>query len=101
MTSTLSAHSQEFVRVQVEGTKDGQPVDPTRSPVFMAFTDNGPTHEDWHEGHWETAPGPLYYAACLVGPDAVSLKRGNYKVWVKVSADEETPVISAGTLQVI
>lgn len=93
-----------FWKIPVSATRNGAPLDPTVSPVYVAVmtTKASPTSSDLHAGSWETA-GTETYARLLVGPSggAVSLSAaGVAYVWWKVSDSLETPVVFAGTVNV-
>lgn len=55
----------------------------------------------WLPGTWATASKP-YYAQILIGPGAggVPLTVGSYRVWVQVLATPQTPVFSAGYVDI-
>lgn len=103
VSATLSAASSEYVKVPVYGRRDGRPLDPTDSPVSLAFlTDHDATPDsgDWHAGEWETA-GTTHYARVLVGPAGAALAADTYYVWVLVNDSQEIPVKQSDTLTVI
>lgn len=91
--STLSA---EKIRVLVTAHENGNPVDPTADPVFIALTtaSASPGEADFEIAEWEDAGGGAYYARILVGPgsDVGVLSPGSYAIWVKVVDDPEVPV---------
>lgn len=68
----------------------------------MAFmpVDTDPQDSDGHPGSWQTWPGPVYYAACLVGPDnaGVVLDKGRWIVWVNFVDNPDVPWLKADTL---
>ena len=102
MALKLSSTSREFVRVPVEATEDGLPVNPTADDVSMAFLASGtePEAADWQDAEWEV-DGDTYYARCLVGPGGtIELPNGKYVVWVRIIDNPEIPVIPSGTLQI-
>lgn len=90
----ISQYSAQYVRVPVEAILAGVPVNVSSYSVQIALTaldDDDPT-QDWGAATWEvdTSTDPTtYYARKVVGP----LAPGAYKVWVKVSAGPETPVL--------
>lgn len=94
----ISQYSAQYVRVPVEAILAGAPVDVSTYTVQMALTaldDDNPTQE-WGSATWEvdTTTNPTtYYARKVVGP----LSPGAYKVWVKVTAGPETPVLKVPT----
>lgn len=99
----VSVQSTEYVRVAVVAKEFGVRVDPTAGAVSMAFIergdeDAGPVTEDWLDAEWETDNG-TYYARCLIGPSGVAtLTKGYYRIWLKLSATPETPVMAVGHL---
>lgn len=101
----ISAQSTEWVRVAISAKESGVRVDPTTSSAQIAFVargddDGGPTTGDWLDAEWETA-GTQYYARTLVGPSGnLTLNKGYYRIWVKLSIAPEAPVMAAGTLYV-
>lgn len=99
-TATISSMSKEFVLVPVAAKEEGLPIDPTSSPVEMAFAPADTDPEEWNAATWETA-GSKYYARCLVGPGVVELEKGLLQVWVRVTDNPEVPVLRAGELRVI
>ena len=96
-----SSLSRQYVTVIVTVRGD----DPTGNPVQFAFTldQADPLDGDWQTASWSTTPGPLpgnYIAQCLIGPGGtIALGKGEYAIWVKITASPEVPVIGAGTLQ--
>lgn len=99
----LPATSTEYVKVPIVATSAGAEVDPTSEPVELAFVPSGGTPEeaDWKDGTWETE-GSSREARCLVGPaGVVSLDPGDYSIWVRVTADFETPVLLVGAVTVL
>lgn len=82
----------------VSASEDGQPFDLTLLPVSMAFSRHAdPDDDEWINAEWET-DGQRQWARCLVGPGAHALKRGHYRVWVKIVSNPETPVLEATDL---
>lgn len=90
--------STEYVRVPVEGTEDGDAVDPTDETVDMAFPAWGvdPVDDDWHTAEWEPVPvNGEYFARCLVGPAGgeLELAKGRYRPWVRIGGPSpESPI---------
>lgn len=104
MSDTLSrpATSLEWVKVPVNASEAGAPIDPTVDAVALAFlaTSTGdPVDADWVEdSDWETYAG-VHYARCLVGPGgAIELAAGRYRVFVKITDSPEAPQRYAGRL---
>lgn len=97
-----SVLSTDFIRVPVADQLDAT-ADPTTGTVpslaFVALTAD-PIVGDWHSGTWETL-GTTYYARALVGPGGVALAEARYKVWVKWTDADGTPVCrSHGVLDI-
>jgi hypothetical protein len=102
--SSQSVLSLQYIQVQVLATVLGAPIDPTSDVVQFAFTLNGANPGTWSTGSW-ASDAPLangaYIAQCLVGPGGtVTLTRGTWTTWIKVTDDPEIPVITAGELQI-
>ncbi|MGW5123299.1 hypothetical protein ACWEQ7_04390 [Streptomyces sp. NPDC004069] len=103
---SISVLSTEYVRVGVRATVNGGPYNPTPGAVQFAFTRGTARPEDpeaWVDGEWDDVPLPgttTYVARCLIGPDTVALALGTYNVWIKITADLETPVRKTGQLQI-
>ena len=98
----IPAVSTEYVRVEVAATANGAAVDPTADTVQFAFLSSyaEPASGDWKSGSWDSENG-RYYAQCLVGPSGtVTLAKGPWFVWVKVTASPEAPVRQVGQLQI-
>lgn len=97
MPLKIPSISTEYLRTEVESV-----VDPTVYPVDWAFVAPGvePGALDWVIGTWD--PGAAVATArCLVGPEGdVTLADGKYRVWLRITADPETPAISFDTLTV-
>lgn len=95
--------SKEYVRVGVRATVNGSPYDPTGGPVAFAFTEGTAAPQTWVAGEWDAVPlagTTTYVARCLIGPDAVVLTAGTYNVWIKITADLETPVRKTGLIKI-
>lgn len=105
MTAVLSTISLEYVKVPVNVKKNGVYVDPTASPVSMAFLTTKaalPDVGDWEQASWENGLGHKYYIRCLVGPTGdVALAAGTYWVWIKVEDSPETPIRQVGSIRII
>ncbi|MFD4968950.1 hypothetical protein [Streptomyces sp. NPDC058424] len=100
---SISVLSTEYVRVGVRATVNGGPYNPTPGAVQFAFTRGTAAPETWVDGEWDETPLPgttTYVARCLIGPDTVALTPGTYNVWIKITADLETPVRKTGQLQI-
>ena len=100
-----SALSTQYVQVQVTATVNGTSYNPTGDTVQMAFvtvTSPPASPSAWNAAAWETDPGPVYWASCLVGPSngGVVLAAGSYFVWVKVTDSPAVPVLSGPILTI-
>lgn len=105
MALKISHLTREYVRVPVEASENGSPVDPTGSSVHLAFMAAGlePTGPDWVLGSWEAGDwGGAWYARALVGGGAggTDLAVGSYDVWVRIQDTPEEVVREAGRLVV-
>lgn len=97
MTIKVSALTEEFIRVPVSATEDGEAIDPTTGDVAFAFVEAGdPEAGDWQAGTWEEASGSQYFARFLTG----TLAEGRYWVWLRVTKGPETVVRRCGVLVV-
>lgn len=107
MSLTISSLSKQYVRVPVSATNAGSSVDLSAGTVTMAFTDldTEPVVSDWNASSWETDTTRTpnrYYARCLIGPGAVTLTDGTYRVWVKVTGiGTEIPVLKIADVLVV
>lgn len=103
----IPAGSLEYVRVPVYAESSGAQVNPTADTVQMAFLagSQAPESGDWKSASWDTdatTTPTTYRAQCLVGPaGTVTLTRGTYTVWVKITDSPEVPVRPVGSLKVI
>lgn len=101
--ASISTVSKEYIKVPVAYTVAGVVSDPTALVVELAFPlkDVDPVTGDWKTGSWESA-NARYWARLLVGPGSTfgALARGDYDVWVRVTATPEVPAMKAGRLQV-
>jgi hypothetical protein len=97
---TIPDISREYVYVPVRATGDDA-AQLTTLPVEMAFMTGSaePDTGDWETAEWDdSASTPT--ARILVGPTAVVLAEGTYRVWVRVTGAVEAPVRSAGRLKI-
>lgn len=97
------ASSKEALRVRIDvDSPPGTQFDPTDDTVEMAFTlnDADPGDDDFIPAQWETnatVNPPVFYAACVVGPD--TLTAGNtYTVFVRITDSPEVPIKWCGTV---
>lgn len=99
MTDVLVARdSVQLIGVQVAAsTVAGTTVDPTVYDVTVAvlpYTTDDPADADFKAATWQS--GTLgKYAVVMVGPNTTvgTLSPGRYRLWVKVTATPEVPVI--------
>lgn len=109
-TLAQPAVSTQPVQVQVLATAGGSAYDPTADTVQMAFVAQSfppasPQSSDWHTASWETdgtGASATYWASCLVGPEngGISLARGTYVCWVKVTDDPAVPALPGPVLNI-
>jgi hypothetical protein len=103
MTSQ-SALSRQYVPFYVLPSAVVPLVNPTGDTVQFAFTLNGADPVTWYTGSWASTTALIngaYIALCLVGPGgAVTLNRGTWSCWIKITDDPEVPVIAAGQLAI-
>jgi len=104
---TQMATSTMPVQQQVLATLDGASYNPASDPVYMAFVPQpaygpppNPTSGMWNAAYWETDPGGVYWASCMVGPslDGVALTQGAYIIAVKVTDASAIPELWGWTL---
>lgn len=103
MPITLSVVSLEYIKVPVNVKKNGVYIDPTLSPVSMAFLTTKldvPDSGDWKTASWEQGLGYKHFIRCLVGPGATVLVAGIYWVWIKIEDAPETPVRQVGSVKI-
>jgi hypothetical protein len=80
--------------------------DPTADVVQFAYLASGsgdPTASDWVAGSWEAAALSTgeWVARILIGPSgSVTLTRGTWDVWIKITDSPTAPVWQAGTITV-
>ncbi len=91
------ALSREYLHFWVDG------VTGTGETVEVAFTaaDGKPVEGDWEAASWGRLAVDGADVRVLVGPGAVPLASGIYAAWVRVTADEERPVLRPGLVSVI
>lgn len=92
----MSSLSREYLYVYVEGATGNEVVE-------MAFTnpDAEPINDDWRMAEWEPPSTDGADAKILVGPGGTAvLSEGTYRAWVRVTAVDEQPVLSAGLVPI-
>jgi len=95
----MLAQSLEFVRVTVTNP-DMVSFDPSGDVVQFAFVSPGKTPTTWFAGSWDTSAG-TYDAKILVGPSGtVTLSKGRYDVYLRITDNPEIPVRLAGNLTI-
>ena len=99
--------STEWRKYEITATSaTGFPYNPTTTAtVDFAFRPAGhppTTSGDWFAGSWETHAGPpvRYVARVLVGPRGVTLDRGEWMVWIRITDGGEVVTRAVDTIQV-
>lgn len=90
----IPSTSREYLHVPVSGATADQPVE-------LAVVDIGaeePAEDDWTPADvWDGT-----VAKVLIGPGGtLELEDGTFRVWVRVTADPEIPVIRGGLLRIM
>ncbi len=106
MTIRVHSLSNEFIRVPVRAREAGIVVNPTGNAVALAFKSSGaPIGGDFIAGAWETdatTDPDTYFARIRVGGTGsgatVELADAKYRVFVKITATPEIPVIESDEL---
>ena len=91
----IPAISMEYLKVPITGPSS---VDLVELSVELAIVPDGqtPSSGDWKEGTWIGTA-----AAVLIGPEAtIQLSRGTYDVYVRITSDQETPVLLSGSIHI-
>lgn len=85
--------SKEYVHVPVTGATVSDPVE----LAVIDYTAEEPTTDDWQPADaWDGTTAKL-----LIGPGGTAeLANGTYRIWVRVTATPEVPVIRAGLLRI-
>ncbi len=102
----VSSLATVYIKSDITDKVSGLSVDITGDAVQIAFTTPGtdPVTNDWNAAIWQTdstTTPPTYTACCLVGPTGVvTLAKGRYEMWVKVTDSPEVPVLTAGAIEV-
>lgn len=93
--TSIDRASVEYLKVPVTTPPD---VTITNQTVELAVLPDTarPVEEDWNTGEWVDN-----VARILIGPGALPLEAGTYKVWVRVTDMPEIPVLTAGTITVL
>lgn len=95
MTLRIPSSSIEYLSVPVTSS-----VSLSGLPVYVALIPPGsdPVSGDWKAASWSGSN-----ATILIGPGQTIVPSANttYIVWVKVTANPETPVMRAGVLQTL
>ena len=92
--SSIDRDSVEYVKVPVTAP-DGSDLSTQAVSIAVIDATARPVTGDWKTGSWDGNT-----AKVLIGPGALPLAPGNYKVWVKVTDSPEVPVLVAGTITV-
>ncbi|TDD97617.1 hypothetical protein [Actinomadura rubrisoli] len=90
---SIPSTSKEYLHIPVTGGTLSTPVD----IAVIAATAEEPTSGDWKPADvWDGAVAKL-----LIGPGGtVPLADGVYRVWVRVTATPEIPVLRSGLLEI-
>lgn len=113
-TTTLARESRETRPLYVHAEKiDGDGIDPTTFPVFVAAAEEGERPADWKTIAWSDAGlivgpddlGAAYRADFTVGgPDTggdLELAAGTWDIYGRVTTGDEDVVLFAGTITVL
>ena len=91
---SIPSTSVQYVHVPITGTDldGGEPV----AMAVIATTAEEPATGDWKTANWDAGS-----ARILIGPGTdLQLADGIYRVWVRVTASPEIPVIRSGLLRI-
>ncbi|MEU5259006.1 hypothetical protein [Amycolatopsis sp. NPDC021455] len=97
----VSRLSLEDLALPVTAFHSGEALDPSQWPVEVAITPTGtdPADEDWHAADWEVLGTARRAVRVIftVGPGSPAGQRdaGTYQVWIRITAEELTPVLRA------
>lgn len=99
---TLPAITTEYLRIPVEASASGVPVNPATTSNAFAFLANlgsEPVDEDWHAGIWNTSSFATE-AQILIGPGSggLPLTAGRYYTWLKIVDSPEIVIRQVGVL---
>lgn len=90
----IPSTSKQYITVPVTGTLTG--TEPVHIAVIAATAEE-PASGDWKTAVWDNNTD----AKILIGPGtSLALANGLYRVWVKVTASQEIPVIRSGLLRI-
>lgn len=94
MALEIPSISIEYLRVPITGPTG---VDLTELAVELAVVPDGqiPAPADWQTGLWIGSD-----AAALIGTGALTLTRGTYDVYVKITSSPEVPVLLSGSIYI-
>lgn len=88
----IPSTSKEYVHVPVTGAEDDMTVD----IAIVASTLEEPASGDWKPAVWDGTD-----AKVLIGPGtSLALANGTYRVWVRIAAAPELPVVRGGLLRI-
>lgn len=102
-TICIPVTSSQYLAVDVTTIAAGGGFIPTSFPVYFAFISGAsqPASNQWIPGVWANATSePPFVASILVGPNGTALAAGKYKIWVKVDATPQVPVMPAGYAEI-
>lgn len=89
---TIPSVSREYIHVPVTGGSLSTPVE----LAVIPSTQEEPASGDWRTAVWDGTTAKL-----LIGPGGtLTLADGIYRVWVRVTATPEIPVLRSGLLEI-
>lgn len=89
--------SSQYLAADITNQIGGTGLVPTLYEVDFAFI-SGPTQpqtSDWHQASW-ASPNAPYVGQILIGPNGLALSQGTYRIWIRVVALPQEPVIPVG-----
>jgi hypothetical protein len=88
----IPSTSKEYLKIPVTGADSDMPVE----IAVVAATVEEPAAGDWKTAAWDGTD-----AKVLIGPGtSLALANGIYRVWVRITATPELPVVRGGLLKV-
>lgn len=94
--TSIDRDSVEYLKVPITAPAD---VTLGTQTVEMAVLspETRPIEDDWNTAEWADSTT----ARLLLGPGALPLAAGTYKVWLRLTDTPEVPVLTAGTITVL